>query len=1065
MSCSLSEFHFGPYMNLIIGPNGSGKSTFVCAVCIGLGGKLAYLGKETMKEDLFIKMGEQTGYVELELKALESSTNETIVIKRVLNRGASSSWNIDGEPMSEREVKIVLKKYNIHLDNLCQFLPQDRVSKFAHLKGEDLLREIERCYSDGEILRLHEEISKAYAEVTAKTADLELKEKSLNELQEQSQRFKAAAEKERQYLDLQRKIEQCNSVKPYFELQALMEKKRETKAVVESLEKEVENFVQDFRPFYDELNKVSNESNTNVAEKNRIKKESEQLKEFESKLNTEIKTITENVSNNIDKIESFSHEHLKLSDKIRSYKQEINAKEKSYNSIQSLPNDEFERIESEMATLTESKSSLSSTKLEKSDETAELKRNIQKYKDELARVQKKAQSTDRLDILENLRLKKYDSVIKAAKVLRSSAEKLQYFEPPILTIKVEQNASYAFDNIVSQNIQTAMIAINNEAYSQLANVLFNVNKIRIPIRTLSSNVGIGIPNPKVPRETIKSLGFDGYLVDYIQGPKEVIQMLCENANVHQIPISFKDFSPSEVDRFQNWNAKNGNVIVKFITGDSAFTSNKSRFGSKQTSITGSAIARKPNSYSGGMSEEQKRQIDSSIKQLQTKGESYTKRLEIITGDLFSINVEIKKIDTQIESLRKLVYTERDKRKHKDKIKLFIDDLNLKVDRSQEELDKLSDPEMKRRRETEVLSAIDRLEKSKLDKIKQLAECHMNTIRLKIQKDEWEMKNKKQILKSELMNNISIYLQETKKSIKDKLDQMRLIASQADEKHAKFKEEYRKSIEVYSAEEKQSMKQYITELREKFSNLDTDDARGQSARIEQAVNNEIQKMESEVSLLSNNASSNASERLLRIRSDINVLDIEIPNIKEEIDKTSEELTSLVRQWKPQLESIIDIVNKDFSKNMATVASGGSVTLDQSNPDYSKWKLVIKVSFRDAEELAELSGSRHSGGEKSTTTAVFLNSLQGLTNTAFRIVDEINQGMDAKNERNAHRLIVEKASDPTINASQYFLITPKLLTDFYYSPRMTVHCIFAGKWTPEFKDNDDFLKMGVSQNYVC
>ena len=43
---------------------------------------------------------------------------------------------------------------------------------------------------------------------------------------------------------------------------------------------------------------------------------------------------------------------------------------------------------------------------------------------------------------------------------------------------------------------------------------------------------------------------------------------------------------------------------------------------------------------------------------------------------------------------------------------------------------------------------------------------------------------------------------------------------------------------------------------------------------------------------------------------------------------------------------------------------------------------------------------------------------------------------KNEQMAHRYLVHTAQN---SKSQYFLVTPKLLTGLYYHPDMVVHCI--------------------------
>ena len=70
---------------------------------------------------------------------------------------------------------------------------------------------------------------------------------------------------------------------------------------------------------------------------------------------------------------------------------------------------------------------------------------------------------------------------------------------------------------------------------------------------------------------------------------------------------------------------------------------------------------------------------------------------------------------------------------------------------------------------------------------------------------------------------------------------------------------------------------------------------------------------------------------------------------------------------------------------------------------------------------------------------------MARSPFRVVDEINQGMDPVNERKVHSIIVNTATKP--DTSQYFLITPKLLPDLEYNEKMKILCIFNGEWQPE------------------
>ena len=73
-----------------------------------------------------------------------------------------------------------------------------------------------------------------------------------------------------------------------------------------------------------------------------------------------------------------------------------------------------------------------------------------------------------------------------------------------------------------------------------------------------------------------------------------------------------------------------------------------------------------------------------------------------------------------------------------------------------------------------------------------------------------------------------------------------------------------------------------------------------------------------------------------------------------------------------------------------------------------------------------------------------ALQSLARAPFRVVDEINQGMDPRNERLVHSRMVDIAC--TEHTSQYFLITPKLLSGLRYHPNMKVHCIASGEYMP-------------------
>jgi chromosome segregation ATPase len=107
------------------------------------------------------------------------------------------------------------------------------------------------------------------------------------------------------------------------------------------------------------------------------------------------------------------------------------------------------------------------------------------------------------------------------------------------------------------------------------------------------------------------------------------------------------------------------------------------------------------------------------------------------------------------------------------------------------------------------------------------------------------------------------------------------------------------------------------------------------------------------------------------------------------------------------------------------------------------------------LSILTSHRQSGGERAVSTIFYLMALQSLARSPFRVVDEINQGMDPRNERLVHERMVDIACRE--NTSQYFLITPKLLSGLKYHERMAVHTIYSGESMPDDNATLDFAHL--------
>lgn len=167
-----------------------------------------------------------------------------------------------------------------------------------------------------------------------------------------------------------------------------------------------------------------------------------------------------------------------------------------------------------------------------------------------------------------------------------------------------------------------------------------------------------------------------------------------------------------------------------------------------------------------------------------------------------------------------------------------------------------------------------------------------------------------------------------------------------------------------------------------------------------------------------------------------------------------MTLNVKQQKMHLLKVmIEQINGKFSKFFSSMQCVGEVDLHMENEEeYEKYGIRIRVKFHSSTELHELTPYHHSGGEKTVSTMLYLMALQELNRCPFRVVDEINQGMDPMNERRVFEMVVETACKK--RTSQYFFITPKLLQDLTYNDKMTVLFVYNGpsmlepyKWNVE------------------
>ena len=119
---------------------------------------------------------------------------------------------------------------------------------------------------------------------------------------------------------------------------------------------------------------------------------------------------------------------------------------------------------------------------------------------------------------------------------------------------------------------------------------------------------------------------------------------------------------------------------------------------------------------------------------------------------------------------------------------------------------------------------------------------------------------------------------------------------------------------------------------------------------------------------------------------------------------EDLKRRSASWLANVRILAESLHRNFNKFMKELEYEGEVGLVEKG-GFGDYEMQMRVRFRREALMSELSGQRHSGGERAVATIMYLMALQTETDSPFRVVDEINQGMDERNERLVFDRIVQ------------------------------------------------------------
>ena len=304
-----AEFFPGPNLNMVIGPNGTGKSSLVCAICLGLGWGPNHLGRAQQIGE-FVKHNTSDAQVEIELQRRPEEPKNHVVRLRIIKDGNIREWWLDDRKTSLKAVQALTRGFNIQVDNLCQFLPQDKVSEFAALSPVELLQQTQRAAAPEEMLEQHESLKQLRKEQRALDYQLERDKENLGTQESRQEGLRAEVQRLEERNQILENVMVLKKTIPFLEYRTardqhviFKEKKKEAQKCLRELEAEL-------APTLESITQKENYTERITAAVRDRKNAVDDSEKEAVKLTKTIETIVEEIQGYHSKIESEKKEEL-----------------------------------------------------------------------------------------------------------------------------------------------------------------------------------------------------------------------------------------------------------------------------------------------------------------------------------------------------------------------------------------------------------------------------------------------------------------------------------------------------------------------------------------------------------------------------------------------------------------------------------------------------------------------------------------------------------------------------------------------------------------------------------
>lgn len=576
------EFFPGPSLNMVIGPNGTGKSTLVCAICLGLGwGPQVSLQEETVlrmdadglqhlgraKEvSEYVKHGCQEAMIEIELAKDGKRFKNNITVRCTIKRdGNKTAFSVNGKPQGKKAVIELCRSLSIQIDNLCQFLPQDKVVEFAAMTPVELLRSTQRAVASQEMIDMHEDLK----DLRRKQKDVQAKnatdQEQLDNLESRQRLQEADVERMRERELIEKHIEMLEAARPFAAYRTARsaygearERKKAAQTELTRLEKEVEpalRAVKAKEQYKAQIAAVVAERKLAISKSERHSDAIDKhFKDLQDKHNELV------AADSAEKSGGKKHRQdiVRLEGVINQLKRqmEVGPPELDVQAYNRRIREKRDAVENSMTKIGDLKKHQEELRRRGVDKNLRIKQ----AEGELAQLD--SQAGKQMSKLQGLSRDTY----KLWEWVQQNQNQFErpVFGPPIVecTVKDPKYVDH-IESLFQKGVMISFTVQTHADFKKLSDQGHDRMRLKeINIRTVLN--GLDPFRPPVSVEQMKQYGFEGWALDYLNGPDPVLAMLCGEVHIHEAGVALRDTTPQQFGLLQN------SPIQSWVTSKSTY---------------------------------------------------------------------------------------------------------------------------------------------------------------------------------------------------------------------------------------------------------------------------------------------------------------------------------------------------------------------------------------------------------------------------------------------------------------------------------------------------------------